>query len=126
MNCKIIVIEDFKKDAKRLVKKYHSLKEELAALQNALLENPRLGVFIQENTYKIRLSVKSKGQGKRGGMRVITHVVEIEINVDEDTVTDSITIFLLAIYDKSEISTIWDKTLKYLINEINAELDAEE
>jgi mRNA-degrading endonuclease RelE of RelBE toxin-antitoxin system len=125
MNYKIIAIEDFKKDAKRLVKKYHSLKEELVHLQNSLLENPRLGVFIQENTYKIRLSVKSKGQGKRGGMRVITHVVEVEINIDEDTTTNSITIFLLAIYDKSEINSVSDKVLKYLINEINTELDEE-
>jgi len=64
MSCRIIVIDSFKRDAKRLVKKYASLKTELEALQQQLLDNPRMGTLIQENTYKIRLAVKSKGRGK--------------------------------------------------------------
>ena len=64
MKCKIVAIDDFSKDAKRLGKKYVSLKGELKELESQLLENPRMGVLIRENTYKIRLAVKSKGKVK--------------------------------------------------------------
>ena len=33
MNCKIILIDDFKRDAKKLLKKFVSLKDELAELE---------------------------------------------------------------------------------------------
>ncbi len=122
MNCKIIVIDDFKRDAKKLLKKYVSLKDELVALQKQLLENPRMGILIHENIYKIRLAVKSKGKGKSGGMRVITYVIEVEIQIEEIREQD-ITIFLLTIYDKSEMENITDNDLLNLINEINTELN---
>lgn len=124
MNCRIIVLDDFKKDAKKLLKKYISLKNELTQLQTALLENPRQGTLIYDNTYKIRLAVKSKGKGKSGGMRVITHVVEIEMSVDEQE--NHYTIFLLSIYDKSEMENISNRDIQYLIGQINTELDNEE
>lgn len=126
MNCKIIAIDDFKKDAKKLLKKYVSLKNELVQLQENLLKNPRLGVLIHANTYKIRLAVKSKGKGKRGGLRVITYVVEVEVLITENAKDQDITIFLMAIYDKSEMENIADKDLKNLIDEVNAELDSED
>jgi mRNA-degrading endonuclease RelE of RelBE toxin-antitoxin system len=126
MNCKIIVLDDFKRDAKKLLKKYISLKDELAQLEADLLANPRMGTLIHENTYKIRLAVKSKGKGKSGGMRVITHVVEIEIKIDENTSEQDLTIFLLTIYDKSEMENIADSDLRYLINEVTNELNKED
>lgn len=64
MNCRIVAIDDFNRDVKRLSKKYASLKGELKELENQLLENPRKGVLIRENTYKIRLAVKVKGKAK--------------------------------------------------------------
>ncbi len=126
MNCSIIAIDDFKKDAKKLLKKYNSLKNELEKLQILLLETPRHGILIHKDTYKIRLAVKSKGKGKSGGMRIITHVVEVEIKVDENQIEQNTTVFLLAIYDKSDMENISDKDLKYLINIVNTELDSEE
>jgi len=126
MNCKIIAIEEFKRDAKKLLKKYVSLKNELAQLQTDLQANPRMGTLIQENTYKIRLAVKSKGKGKSGGMRIITHVVELEILVTESIIEHEITVFLLTIYDKSELENISDSELTHLIKEVNNDLDSEE
>jgi mRNA-degrading endonuclease RelE of RelBE toxin-antitoxin system len=126
MNCNIIAIDDFKKDAKKLLKKFNSLKDELAQLQTQLLENPRMGTLIHEDTYKIRLAVKSKGKGKSGGMRIITHVVEVEIKVDENQIEQKTTVYLLTIYDKSDMENISDKDLKYLINIVNNELDVDE
>jgi mRNA-degrading endonuclease RelE of RelBE toxin-antitoxin system len=126
MNCRDVAISAFRKDAKKLLKKYASLKSELEFLGNQLLENPRLGKHIHENTYKIRLSVKSKGKGKSGGLRVITHIVEIELQVEEKENEQDITVFLVAIYDKSEMEDISESKLKALIQEVNSELDNEE
>lgn len=125
MSCSIVAIHSFSKEAKRLSKKYHSLKDELIELQNQLLDNPRLGTLIKENTYKIRLAVKSKGKGKSGGMRVITHILELELEVDEDTAEQETTIILVAIYDKSEIENISDRYLSDLIDQIQSELNDE-
>jgi len=110
MNCKIVALDNFRRDAKRLVKKFPSLKDELFGLEQLLLLHPRAGVEITESTYKIRLAVKSKGKGKSGGMRVITHVVEIELQVE--TQEAEVTVFLLSIYDKSEEVNISDKELQ--------------
>jgi mRNA-degrading endonuclease RelE of RelBE toxin-antitoxin system len=126
MNCRIVAIAAFSRDAKRLSKKYASLKTELQTLQNELLQNPRAGTLIRENTYKIRLAVKSKGKGKSGGLRIITHVVEVEIEVAENEKEQNITVVLVAIYDKSEMDTLPDKQLRELIDDIENELDEDE
>lgn len=126
MNCRIIVVDDFKRDAKKLLKKYLSLKDELAAFQEQLLQNPRMGTLIHENVYKIRLSVKSKGKGKSGGLRIITYVLEIEILIEEDSTEQEIIVYLVAIYDKSDMDNISDKDLKNLIDDIHTELDNED
>ena len=123
MNYRIIVIDNFKREAKPLIKKYPSLKNELAALQEQLLENPRSGVMITENLYKIRLAVKSKGRGKSGGMRVITYIWEVAVEIVEDKDKSETTIFLSSIYDKSEEENISDKDIERLIKEIREMID---
>jgi hypothetical protein len=123
MNCKIIPIDNFRREAKKLVKKFPSLKSELEVLHNNLLENPRLGTLIHENIYKIRLAVKSKGKGKSGGLRVITYTVEVNLTIDENE--SEFTVFLVSIYDKSDQANISEKELKGFIEEINDELNNE-
>ncbi len=125
MNCKVLVVGGFMRSAKQLAKKYASLKSELSDLQTQLVKNPRMGTLIYENTYKIRLAVKSKGKGKSGGLRVITHIVEVEIELTEIS-EQEIIVFLTAIYDKSDSENISDKDLKNLISEIHDELSSEE
>ena len=49
----------FDKEAKRLGKKYPSLKKDLIALGNGLLENPLLGVDLGNGFRKIRLAIAS-------------------------------------------------------------------
>lgn len=66
MSYNIAVSENFKKEAKRLTKKYPSLKAELAALFTALEENPTLGTPLGNDIYKIRMSIASKNKGKSG------------------------------------------------------------
>ena len=53
-------------------------------------------------------------------------VIEVEVLITENAKDQDITIFLMAIYDKSEMENIADKDLKNLIDEVNAELDSED
>ena len=65
MNFSVIPSDKFKREAKRLIKKFPSLKQELGDL-NATLENaPETGTPLGNDTYKIRLAIKSKGKGKK-------------------------------------------------------------
>jgi mRNA-degrading endonuclease RelE of RelBE toxin-antitoxin system len=100
MSFEIIATPPFEKELKQLFKKYPSIKKDIAALGAELLNNPKLGVPLGNDCYKIRMAISSKGRGKSGGARVITHV--------KITAT---AIFLLSIYDKAETSTITDEEL---------------
>jgi hypothetical protein len=104
-NVKSIAV--FEKQAKRLIKKYASLKKELLKLINELKENPEHGTAIGKNCFKIRIAIASKGKGKSGGARIITNFI----------ITDN-TVFLLSIYDKSEKENITDKELEELLKYI--------
>jgi len=68
----IIPIDKFKKEAKRLIRKYPSLKIELSKLSLVLTANPTAGAALGNDTYKIRVAIKSKGTGKSVGTRLIT------------------------------------------------------
>ncbi len=107
MSYSVIPIDKFRKEAKRLIKKYPSLKKELNDLNTLLTANPTAGTSLGNNTYKIRISIKSKGTGKSGGARVITYIV-----------TENKEIYLLIIYDKAELDTIDDNTLRKIIRTI--------
>jgi len=100
----------FLTNAKRLAKKYSSLKGDLIELNNQLIINPTLGVQIKKNIYKIRLAIKSKNKGKSGGARVITYYFD-----ENET---QIELFLLTIYDKSNQSEIEDYELSELITNV--------
>ena len=100
MSYKVSSIPLFDKQAKRLSKKYPSLKNDLAILIDNLSQHPNEGTALGNNFYKIRLSITSKGKGKSGGARVITYI--------KITAT---TVFLTSIYDKSEKAAISENEL---------------
>jgi len=107
MSFEIIATPKFKTELKRLVNKFPSLKTEYSNLIDQLNNNPKLGIPIGHDCYKIRLSIRSKGKGKSGGARVITYIfIEGEI------------LFLLSIFDKSERANITDSELINLIKKI--------
>ena len=63
MSYKIAVSDNFKKEAKKLIKKYPSLGTELANLFTLLENNPTSGTPLGNDIYKIRLAVASKNKG---------------------------------------------------------------
>jgi mRNA-degrading endonuclease RelE of RelBE toxin-antitoxin system len=107
MSYNIIPTDKFKKQAKKLVKKYSSLKKELENFALELSLNPEQGKSLGNNTFKVRLSVKSKNKGKSGGMRVITFIIKPNKEV-----------YLLTIYDKADIESVDDNTITKLIENI--------
>jgi mRNA-degrading endonuclease RelE of RelBE toxin-antitoxin system len=100
MNFEIISTPEFEKELKRLSKKYVSMKIDYLKFLLDLQENPIQGESLGKDCYKVRLSIESKNKGKSGGARVITCVKII----DE-------VVYLLAIYDKSELATLKDKEI---------------
>jgi len=104
MSYKVKTISVFEKQAKRLIKKYASLKKELLELVQELKENPEQGTAIGKSCFKIRISIASKGKGKSGGARIITNIV----------ITES-TVYLLSIYDKSDKENLTDNELAELL-----------
>jgi mRNA-degrading endonuclease RelE of RelBE toxin-antitoxin system len=115
MHVKVIPTTNFQKEVKRLLKKYNSLKVELLKLENDLHENPKIGIPLGKNIYKIRLAVKSKGKGKRGGLRIIYYLF---IHLVEEH--DLYNIYLLSIYDKSELQNISKKKILEIVNHIES------
>lgn len=103
MNCKISAIPSFKKDLKRLGKRYRSLKDDYKKLLVSLHENPLQGVDLGGGLHKVRMAITSKGKGKSGGARVITLVALVSAEEGE--------VLLLTMYDKSERENISDREL---------------
>ncbi|HQN93259.1 MAG TPA: hypothetical protein PKV50_02150 [Prolixibacteraceae bacterium] len=91
----IDVAKTFAKQAKRLAKRYPSFSSDLHLLFSELQTNPEMGENLGHNLRKIRMTIQSKGKGKRGGARIIAHH---EIILECSTHS----ILLLTIYDKSE------------------------
>jgi mRNA-degrading endonuclease RelE of RelBE toxin-antitoxin system len=104
MSFNVKTISVFERQAKRLIKKFPSLKKEIQELIKELKAVPEKGTSIGHSCYKIRISIASKGKGKSGGARIITHLI----------FKDN-TIYLLAIYDKSDIENLTDKEILELI-----------
>jgi mRNA-degrading endonuclease RelE of RelBE toxin-antitoxin system len=107
MKYKIIPSDDFEKEFKKLYKRYKSLKSDLEKLLNKLQENPTIGESLGNNTYKIRLLIKSKNKGASAGGRVITYYID-----------DNKTIFLVFIFDKSDFENISDTKINEIIKSI--------
>lgn len=100
-------VQRFDKEVKKLSKKYNLIKEDL---NNFILDFDTIhqeATSIKNNLYKVRLSNSNKNKGKRAGYRIYYY---LKIN---DTV------YLLTIYDKSQIESINENTLNQYIEELS-------
>jgi len=107
MSYNVKSIPNFDRQAKRLSRKYDSFKSELSVLVNSLSTNPNQGSSLGNDCYKIRMAIKSKGQGKRSGARIITHIIAVKDDI-----------YLLTVFDKSEKENISDKELQGYLQQI--------
>ncbi len=107
MSYSVVLSDNFKKEAKRLCKKYASLKNELNVLFGELEENPTQGIYLGNNVYKIKISIASKNKGKSGGARIISYVQVIKSEV-----------LLFSIYNKGEKDSISDDEINNFLNDV--------
>ncbi|MDN0080649.1 type II toxin-antitoxin system RelE/ParE family toxin [Bacteroides gallinaceum] len=99
----------FRKEFKKLAKKYRSLPFDLERLIESIQENPIQDTDLGNKLRKIRLAITSKGKGKSGGARIITYAITVR--------EDGIEVTLLTIYDKSDQENISDKELLDLLKQ---------
>jgi mRNA-degrading endonuclease RelE of RelBE toxin-antitoxin system len=93
---------------KKLANKFPSLKAEISILIHDLEIKPDLGKSLGQGIFKIRIKIKSKNKGKSGGARVITYFYQSKQSV-----------YLLSIYDKSDMVSIPLEDIKQLIKKLN-------
>lgn len=107
MSFAVDTTQGFEREARRLLKRYASLADDIAELIEQLEDEPHLGAPLERGCYKVRMSIRSKGKRKSGGARVITCVVAVRE-----------TVYLLSIYDKSDQESISDARLKEMLEEL--------
>lgn len=101
----IIPSDEFRRQTNRLRKKHKTLADDLVELQRMLLANPFIGTDLGGGKRKIRLRVPTKS--KSGGFRVITFTVV--------QVKEAISVYLVAMYDKSEYSSVSDRYVDQIV-----------
>lgn len=112
--CEVIPTDHFLRELKPLARKYASLKDDLSKLLTSLEVDPTQGTPLGGELYKIRLAIGSKGKGKSGGARLITYF------------RNESTLYLLSIYDKSELDSLPLRTIRQLVRVILDDLDNEQ
>ncbi len=100
MSFEVKYTTDFEHFLKRIAKKYRSIRDDISKLISQLEQEPRTGIQLRTNLYKIRLNISSLNKGKSGGARVITYVFNSKG-----------TVFLAEIYLKSELETIDEQAI---------------
>ena len=58
MSYSVILTDNFRREAKRLTKKYPSLKAEIETLGDELIQTPTLGTALGNDVYKIRYFIQ--------------------------------------------------------------------
>ncbi|MDE5585700.1 MAG: type II toxin-antitoxin system RelE/ParE family toxin [Muribaculaceae bacterium] len=93
--------------AKVLSKRYRSFADDLKSLCEEIVKNPGLGDDLGCGIRKIRMAIKSKGKGKRGGTRVIS------LSVVKDEEKSKMT--FLYVYDKSDKANVSYNKIRQII-----------
>ena len=105
---KFDVTDIFKKQFKKLSKKYKNIKKDILAFIENFETEHKKAIKIKNYLYKIRIKNSDKNKGKSAGYRVY-YYLKLEDHI-----------VLLVIYDKSEIEMINEELLKDLIKDFDA------
>jgi len=97
----------FDKQFKKLFKKYNHIKDDVEKLIIDFDELHQQATSIKSDLFKIRLANTNKNKGKRAGYRVYYY-----LKIDE-------VVYLLTIYDKSDIEKIDETILIEMIKNID-------
>lgn len=101
----VITTDTFLKAATELRKKYPNIKNDFFELMKKLKKDPTTGNYsIGSGIYKVRMRIADKNKGERDGARVI-----IEVRIVDNTV------YVVYVYDKSEMSNVNDQQLNRMV-----------
>lgn len=107
----------FNRGLKKLIKRYHHILDDLEPLTDQLRqgETPgdRLDNLKPYVVYKVRVPNRDAQRGKCGGYRVVYYV------------RTAYSIYLLAIYSKSDQPDIADEVLRSVVDEIEADISSD-
>lgn len=106
---KILFSEHFKRQLKKLKKKYPHVKDDLLGVMNSM--NLHEQISIGRSIYKIRIPSKDMKKGKSGGFRAYLYFY-----LQKDLLLP------LCIYPKSETESITDNELQYHFDQTIREL----
>ena len=104
MSYDLVALPTFAIKLKRLAKKYKKIKFDLQELKKELMSNPKIGIALHHNCYKIRVANSSTSTGKSGGFRVVYYFVNKNNKV-----------FLMTIYSKTQKENLSEKELLELL-----------
>ena len=104
MNLNIVKLEQFTKDVKKLYKKYKQLPHDLEQLAKELNQDPKSGIDLGANCFKIRLANSSIPTGKSGGFRVVYYYYDGEDNL-----------YLMTMFSKRDRESISDEAILELL-----------
>ncbi len=108
----IIAIHPFRRELKKLAKKYRSIAKDYEQLLNQLEANPYSGIDLGRGVRKVRMTITAKGKGKSHGARVITYTDAI-FSIDNGV------LYLITIYDKADRANITDKEIEALLQQLD-------
>ena len=111
MSYDIKTVPNYERRVRRLLKHYASLKSDLLDLMEQLSENPMMGVDLGNGFRKVRMKIRSKGKGKSGGARVITHTANVIVSENSGV------LYLVDIYDKSVQESVAISKIRKLLME---------
>jgi len=96
----LIPTPEFSKSVKKLYKKYKQLSSDLKTLEKELLANPKAGVELSNNLFKLRVQNSSIPTGKSGGFRVVYYFLDKNSKI-----------YLIDIYSKTDIENVSETKL---------------
>lgn len=111
MKVEVVLSEEFKRQFRRLAKKYQSLTDDFITFKKELEDDPFQGSDLGGGTRKVRMAIASKGKGRSGGARIIM------LNITQKGL-DILEVTLLTIYDKGELSSVSSKYIKWLVAQV--------
>lgn len=103
----VVLLPEFKKNAKKLNKRYASFARDFENFLAEITANPLLGTDLGGGLRKVRMRISAKGKGKSGGARIISH--NILTSMKDGKVT------LVTIYDKSNRDSISKQEIEQLL-----------
>lgn len=102
---------EFLRSAKILSKRYRSFADDIKILRDEIVKNPMVGDDLGNGIRKLRMAIKSKGKGKRGGARIISLTMMKDRNSSKMT--------FLYVYDKSDMDNVSDNKIRQILSDNN-------